>query len=343
VTYNASEKTLCAFYLSRYILAGRYRRVVWIVPDKVPVGSRYHGFSFKWDKEVIPIQSKPDELKIRLNEQDIKTGRSNPCEICIFFEESEELYSLLPPTTKTLFVLDHHKWSHETSRNFAKKCTYSLIVSPYLVKKIIQPSCIQNEFLCPFDPAIQMAPKRFLSVGEKSTIFFPAFGMTFSERQCLMQISEIVKTCCPDSQSVISYYDANDKPAAGKDARTDAWRIMSYLKEADWIVDLNPRPLMGLFTAFAGASGIQWSAFDIPPNTDEYSAARRHLIPFPKGGLILANAEEIASHIVRQLTTVFMDDAARNRHAGSYFKRVHEFYRAMNKLFGTAKSKKKKK
>jgi len=91
---------------------------------------------------------------------------------------------------------------------------------------------------------------------------------------------------------------------------------------------------MGLFGAFAGTLSLQWSCFDLPPNNDEYNEARRHLIPCPKGGLMLKNAEEIAGHIVRQLATTFNEDIERNRGAGSYAKRSKEFYRTMNRVFG---------
>jgi len=82
--------------------------------------------------------------------------------------------------------------------------------------------------------------------------------------------------------------------------------------------------------------------FDIPPNTDSYSAARRHIIPYPKGGLIVSNAEEIAGHLVRQLNTPFNDDSDRNKCAGSYLKRLAEFTDAMNAMFKQKKKRKRK-
>jgi hypothetical protein len=100
---------------------------------------------------------------------------------------------------------------------------------------------------------------------------------------------------------------------------------------------------MGFFAAFAGTLGIQWSCFDIPPNTDEYSAARRHLIPYPDGGLILSNAEAIAEHIVRQLMTPMDNDIDRNKGEGSHFKRVTQFNRSMNQMLGIKRSSKKRK
>ena len=99
---------------------------------------------------------------------------------------------------------------------------------------------------------------------------------------------------------------------------------------------------MGLFASFAGALSIQWSCFDLPPNTDVYSAARRHTVPYPKGGLTLANAENIAGHLVRQLSTPFNDDLERNRGAGSYLKRLNGFTETMNKLFKKKKAKKRR-
>jgi hypothetical protein len=131
------------------------------------------------------------------------------------------------------------------------------------------------------------------------------------------------------------YYNNKGVSEPGIDARAYDWNLIAYLKQTDWIIDLNPRPLMGLFACFAGSMGIQWSCFDLPPNNDEYSAARRNLIPYPKGGLMLENAPIIAEHIVRQMTTTFNDETSRNMNAGAYSKRVRDFGKVLNMLFGS--------
>jgi len=320
--YNASEKTLCAMYLAKHVIH-RYRHVVWVVPDDVSSKSPYFGFSHKWDASVKSLQSKGAEIKKQLASW----------EMCIFFEENEVLYSFLPAVAKTAVFIDPYTWNPDSSRSFVKKCTYALAVSPYVTNQIIQPHTLFNHLLCPFDSTLQLIPKAYFSSGQTAVLFYPAYGMSFLERQCIQHVSEIVKECCPDTKSVIGYYDANETPELGRDARTFDWKLMDYLKQTDWIVDLNPRPLMGLFGSFAGALNIQWSCFDIPPNNDEYNEARRHLIPYPKGGLTLENADKIAEEIVRHLMMPFRDDIDRNKRAGSYSKRILEFTRAMNKLF----------
>jgi hypothetical protein len=321
--YDASEKTFCALYLAEHILK-RYRYSIWVVPEDVPPRSRYHGFSHKWDRDILSLASQSEKIKDRLDD----------CEFCFFFEESEALRSLLPDSTKTAVFLDPHKWNDASSRAFAKKCNFALSTSPFITKKIVRRNLLANNVMCPFDHFVQMIPKVWIQSGEAATLFYPAYGMSFIERQCLKQISAIVKTCCPESKSVIGYYDNNERSESGVDARTYDWKLMEYLKQTDWIIDLNPRPLMGLFACFAGALSIQWSCFELPPSNDEYSAARRHLIPFPEGGLTLDNAPVIADCIVRQLSTPFNDDAARNLHAGSYSKRLLEFGKTLNSLFG---------
>ena len=326
-SYNASEKTFCALYLAEHIL-WRYKHVVWIVPEGVSTRSRYHGFSHKWDPEILSLKSQTKQVKEELAD----------CEICFFFDESEQLFSLLPKETKTIVFLDPHKWT-ESSRSFVKKCSHSFSVSPHITNTLAQRNLLENTLFCPFDHSLQMIPKVGITSGTAATLFYPAYDMTFLERQSLQQVSSIVKKCCPDSKSVIGYYDTSESSKPGRDARTYDWRLIDYLKQTDWIVDLNPRPLMGLFSAFAGALCSQWSCFDIPPNTDSYSAARRHVIPYPKEGLTVANAENIATHLVRQLNTSFSDDASRNKGAGSYVKRLDGFKEAMDWLF---KKKKKK-
>ena len=323
--YDATEKTLCAMYLAEHVLT-RYRHVIWVVPEDVPPRSRYFGFSHKWDTQVLSLATQTEKIKERLYEEE------NECEVCVFFEENELLYTMLPAKTKTALFLDPYRWHSSTSRAFAKKCTCSLSTSPYITKKIVQSNLLNNDHLCPFDSAVRLIPRAQAESGAVATLFYPAYDMSFLERQCLWQISEIVKACCPASKSVIGYYDAKGTSELGMDTRVYDWKLLEYLKQTDWIIDLNPRPLMGLFCSFAGALNIPWSGFDIPPNTDEYSAARRHLVPLPEGGLVLGNAEEIAGHIVRHLTTPFNGYIDRNKGAGAYVKRLKEFTKTINHL-----------
>jgi hypothetical protein len=79
-----------------------------------------------------------------------------------------------------------------------------------------------------------------IQTGSTASLFYNAYGMSFAERQCVQQISEIVKKCCPNSKSVIGYYDVNATPVPGIDSRTYDWRLLDYLKCTDWIIDLNP-------------------------------------------------------------------------------------------------------
>jgi len=338
--YNASEKTLCARYMTESI-DNRYRRVFWIVPDDVPLKSRYSGFSYKWDtarpmydlrkrRATDPREEIPTILSLA-SEQDQIKEKLQKCTMCVFFEESEALYSLLPKSASTAIFLDPYRWNPGTSRPFSQKCTYVLSSSPWVVKKVVERNLLFNNILCPFDPDIQLIPKAVLPTMNAATIFYPAYDMTFTERRCLQKIANTVKACCPDTKSVIGYYDPHETSEPGRDAHCYDWKLLDYIKQSDWIIDLNPRPLMGLFAALAGAMGIQWSCFKIPPNTDQYSAARRHLVPYPKKGL--SDTKSIAEEIVRQLTAPFNGEYDRHKDAGSYISRINEFTRAMNKIF----------
>jgi len=93
--YDASEKTLCALYLAEHITS-KYRHVVWIVPNDAPQRSRYHGFSHKWDTQILSFKSDIEQIKTQLAN----------CEMCFFFEENERLRSFLSETTKTITFLD---------------------------------------------------------------------------------------------------------------------------------------------------------------------------------------------------------------------------------------------
>ena len=327
---------LCALYLIKHILHQRYRHVVWVTPSTVSPAPQYSGFSYEWDHATLSLASQKETIQKLLN-QPVQIGKNNhvpACELCFFFEESELLYSLLPEEAKSAVFLDHRKWDRDRSRSFVKRCTYVLTPSAHTLRSLRQPGLASSSLLCPFDSYLQLVPRGSMISGHKSTLFYPAYGMSFLERQCLQHIADIVKECCPESKSVIGYYDTDETAEPGRDARTYDWKLLEYLKQTDWIIDLNPRPLMGLFGSFAGAFCIQWTSFDLPPHNDEYNAARRHLIPYPQGGLRIKNAEEIAGHIVRQLSVSFSDDSERNREAGPYTKRLKELYRTMNRVFG---------
>ena len=335
--YEATEKTFCAMYLADYTLARKYRHLLWIVPDKPARTDQCYGFSHKWDTGTLSLKTQEEKIKKLLHEP-VRVRRNAyvpACELCLFFEENHQLHSLLPDCTRSVLLLDHHKWQQETSREFAKKCAHLLSPSKHTTKKIVPHNLFTNDILCPFDSTLQMVPKVHIQSGHDATLFYPAYGMTYLERQCLQRVAEIVKECCPKTKGVIGRYDAWATSTPGNDAKVYDWRLLDYLKQTDWIIDLNPRPLLGLFGSFAGALGIQWSCFDIAPNNDDYSGTRRHLIPLPRGGLVLKNADEIAGHIVRQLTATFNSDTDRNRDVGMYAKRLKDFYRAMNKIFGS--------
>jgi len=89
--------------------------------------------------------------------------------------------------------------------------------------EIVRKNLLENSLFCPFDHGIQMIPKIGLSSGQEATLFHPAYGMSFLERQCLQQIAEIVKVCCPKSKSVFGYYDTKDPSEPGNECLYTPW------------------------------------------------------------------------------------------------------------------------
>ena len=323
--YNASEKTLCALYFAQHVLQ-RYRHVVWVSP-KAP-NPRHLGFSHKWDSDVLALDSQFDKIKKQLS----------ACEMCVFFEEGELLRSLLPSTTKTVFIPNPHRWTYAKSYPFAAKCTYVVSVSEKVAETIVKPNVFSHSFFCPFTPTLQLIPRPSARSGsENFTLFYSAYDLSSFEKQCLSQIAEIVKTCCPSSKSVIGYYDRKTTPKAGRDTATYDWKLLDYLKQTDWVIDLNPRPHLGLFTTFAGDLDIPWSGFDISPNTDKHSASRRHLVTYPEGGLTLENTENIALQLVRHFTHSMKARAEYNRSASAHTERVSRYLSMLNHWFKPVK------
>jgi hypothetical protein len=261
--------------------------------------------------------------------------------MCIFFEESELLYSVLPKGTKKAVLMNPYTWCHETSPAFAKKCEYAVSVSPYVSKKIVRPHLLSNEVRMPFAPPLRWTPRHNLQTGERSVLFYNAYGMSYPERECIEQVADTVKVCCPQSKSVIGYYDKKEKSRPGRDARVYDWQMIKYLEHTDWIVDLSQKPLLTLFPMMAGVIGAQWSGFDLPPNNDDYNATRRHLIPYPSGGLTIDSAGVIAEHLVRHLTKPFATEADKNQSAWSSQDRSSKFMGVMNRWFKRKKHEKK--
>ena len=64
-------------YLAEHISIKRYRHAIWIVPEYVPSKSRYHGFSHKWDAEILSLRSESAEIKSRLNAKEVVEQTEN--------------------------------------------------------------------------------------------------------------------------------------------------------------------------------------------------------------------------------------------------------------------------
>ena len=45
-----------------------------------------------------------------------------------------------------------------------------------------------------------------------------------------------------NSKSALCYYNANNTSEPGRDARTYDWKLLNYLKQSDWIIDLFQKP-----------------------------------------------------------------------------------------------------
>jgi len=188
--YDASEKTLSALHFVKYLLDHRYCHVTWIVTDEIQPRDKQFGFSFYWDKKVLPLHH-VDEIKEKTTE----------CVCCFFFEESKLLYSFLPKGTKKALFLDPYTWKHRVSRIFAEKCDFIIAVSPYIVQKIVMPNVFTHDLLCPFNHGLNFASNvqavPYGGTCESSLLLYNTYGMSFVERQCVLRVSDIVKACCP--------------------------------------------------------------------------------------------------------------------------------------------------
>ena len=318
--YDASEQSLCAMFLTRYIDES-YRYTKWFVPEAATTNSPYTGFSHQWDAEVLDWQRTDLD----------KRSSVEICDTFFFFERNKELFDLLPPKAITVFILDPRRQDPK-DRAFSEKCTWTFVTSEAWLQRYPFLTLMENLAIWPYDPYIPCIMRRSLDYDRHPKLFFPAFGLTLSERKLVEQTAELVKLCLPHVQIVVGFYDARVEKTPGIDSLTYDWRLLRYLQNSDWLIDLNPRPFYTLFPACAGGYGLQWIGFDVMPNTDDYCAARRHLIKTKDG--LLPDLEFVAEQIVRFLATPFHDDKDRHRHAGAWDKRRAEFLRVTNKILG---------
>lgn len=323
--YDASEQSLCAEFLAGYVMKC-YRYVKWFVPRDPKSDARVWGFSHQWDSDVVPWIEGSERVRKAVAE----------CDTFFFFEPNERLWELLPKKAVTASVVGPGLLS-EDRREFAKRCTFTLMPCEPSGAELYDPPA--NAIYWPFDPSIQCIMRSDLDYENQPKLLFPAFGFHSWERTFVRQVAEIVKLCKPNVKTVLAYYDANAKPYAGCDSRTHDWRLIRYMQNTDWIIDLNFRPSYCLFGACAGGYGLQWIGLDLAPNTDAANAARRHLISCydrraGKAKRIVPDLESTAAQIVACLDTPFHGPEDRHRSCGAWENRRAEFLRVTNLILG---------
>jgi len=327
--YDASEQSLCAEFLARYIVSC-YRYARWFVPRTPEPADRSFGFSHQWDTEVLGWQN-----ATRATLDAVKA-----CDTFFFFTPNREIWDRLPAKAVTACMIDP-RVRDPVALKFATKCTWSLVTSGAWLKQYPSLTFLENLAVWPFDPSIPCNPRRDLDYERHPRLFFPAYDLTFSERMFVEQTAELVKLCLPHVRTVVGFYDAKTEPKPGVDSRTHDWRLLRYLQNSDWLIDLNPRPFYTLFPTLAGGYGLQWAGFDILPNRDDACSTRRHLIATqidrtnPQYGFqAVPDLESTAEQIVRFLTTPFHGELDRHRRSGAWENRRAEFLRVTNMILG---------
>jgi hypothetical protein len=329
--YDASEQCICAAFLAQYI-SKCYRYVVWFSPAKPKQTDTLKGFSHQWDKEVIPRTNPKANMRLK------------KCDTFFFFEPDNEAFDLLPKNAVTSLIINPHTWNTETYK-FAKRCTYSLVLSPEWLVYFGRHYYLDNVLVWPFDPAMQCIPRQNPLADKEPRLFYPAYGLEENDLQFVKQVAELVKLCCPQIKSVVGFYDSKEKSVPGYDANTYDWRLQKYLQQSDWIVYLNPQPVFSLFPACAGGYGIKWSGFNISPNTDIYNDSRRHLIDTNTKSIYtgidqaVPDLDDTVIQLVRRIEMPGKRSEDPNRTSGAWEQRRAEFLRITGKILGIKKLK----
>ena len=320
--YNASQQSFCAEFLAGYI-AKCYRYAKWFVPDTPQVSSRFHGFSHQWDTEVVAWHNR--------NKETLKMVRE--CDTFFFFEPQEEILDSLPKHAVTAYFADP---GHPAAQlhAFAGRCSFVLLPGETFRDRIPFSVARTNLLLCPFEPLLQAIPRRDLDFEKQPRLFFPAFGFSRQYRFFVSQVADIVKLCKSNVQTVVGFYDQRIAPQPGLDSRTYDWRLLKYLRHADWVIDLDPQPVLSLFPALAGGYGLQWIGLETPPNTEYHNAAFRHLIPTLADNGTDDALETIAKNLVRILDRPFEGHLDRYAGLGAWEHRRTECLRIINLILG---------
>jgi hypothetical protein len=221
---------------------------------------------------------------------------------------------------------------------FTKKCTYSLVPGYSWFKHFNRTGYLDNAIFFPVDPVIQSIPKSNIAFQNEPYLVYPAFDLSFSARKSVQQIAEIVKQCCPHVKYSIIDYKPTLPTVEGCDNNVYDWRLLKYVRQADWIIDLNPQPLLCLFPTLAGGLGLQWSGYNVPPNNDHINKARFHAIETKTKQIsknvfrAIMDVEDTAKQLVQQITTPFVGHADRNAFSGTYDQRHTTFLKAVGTI-----------
>jgi hypothetical protein len=251
--YDASEQTLCAEFLARYVKY-RYRYTAWFAPE---LSGRHKGFLYNRENHLLIWPGKTPRVREVLKS----------CDTFFFFEPNREIFDGLPKNAVTALVLPPEPRSRDIT-DFGRRCTYTLTSSSEEQHRLLPPK-LKNLLFWPFDPVILRVEKpEGKDTKEPFRLFFPAFGFSLPLRTLTGQVASILKACRPELQTVIGFYNTKVTPVPGTDSRTDDWRMLRYLRSSDVVVDLNPATVCPLFAALTGGCRIPRIGFDLPPGND---------------------------------------------------------------------------
>jgi hypothetical protein len=325
--YEASEQCLCASFFAGYVVTC-YRHVNWFTPNTPKRDDPTAGFSHEWDTGTYPKTKSKYASKVK------------ECDTMFFFEPDMETLNMLPANAVTSFVLNPYQWDDQ-AKSFAKRCNNILLLSPEWFDFFSQYPYLRNIFVWPFMPIFPSSIRRRRDEKSPQRLFYPAYGLPIIERQFIRKVSGIVKLCRPDLESVIGFYHNGEQPEPGYDPHTFDWRLQKYLRQSDWIIDLNPQPLFGLFPSFACHYHLRWMGFNIPPHTDSYSQTCRHVIETKtkntgcsRAVKAVPDAESTAEQIIRHIETMEKSQSDAYLVPGSWERRCVEFVKVTRSILG---------
>jgi hypothetical protein len=233
-----TERFLQSVFFAKFIARRFYADV-----DFIRNGDEPAGFDDIYDNRFLP----PGSEKI------------NGLHFVFFFRQNKELLKSLPKECKKIFISDGSRF---------KIGTYKSVLCPnkhYF--ELGKQSDLKRILYLPFACDVPIIK----SDVTKKRILFPAFGTSGEDLDFIISAAKIIKRLRSDAEVQILRFD--NTCVEMSDSNVHFQRLMAYVSNADFIVDLNKETEFGLMPFLAACAQIPYIVPDLAIYQEEIRTA----------------------------------------------------------------------